>query len=148
MAIQTIYHFAWNNRRCYWLGNKNKRLLFSPLSSVISYSHVCCVFLSSFRSQMDIGGKYTKCKVTFTCCAAGRVDNSEIPPSGCPSPSYALWRKLRCQASYAGAGRWQEAYRKLRSTINFVLCPLNACKVSLTPKPPNCQDKQTHLMSW
>lgn len=99
---------------------------------------VLCPPLFLFRSQMDIGGKYTKCKVTFTCCAAGRIDNSEIPPSRCLSPSHSLWRRLRYRTFLIREGRWKEAYKELKSTTNFGICPLLLAKHLLpqTTKQP------------
>lgn len=101
--------------------------MFSPSSSH-HFSFSCCVFLSFlFCSQMDIGGKYTKCKVTFTCCAAVRIDNSELLLSRCLSPSRFVQRKLRYPTFLIG----KEASEKLKSTPSLVIHPVIAFKISL-----------------
>ena len=94
---------------------------------------------------MDIGGKYTKYKVTFTCCAAGRIDNSERPPSRCLSPSHSLWWKPGCRISLIREARWKAASRKLRGTMNFIICLLFTCKISFTT---NHQTANISKLPW
>ena len=125
-----IHPSVWNNRRYYRLENKNKRLLFSPSASTISHSRTVPFSLFSFCSQMDIGGKYTEHKVTVPCCAAGGIDNSERPPSRGLSSSHSLWWKPGCHISLIREARWKAASKKLRSTVNFVICLLVTCKIS------------------
>lgn len=109
---------------------------------------LCLSLFFSFCSRMDIGGKYTKYKVTFACCASGRIDNSERPPSRCLSPSHSLWWKPGCHISLIREARWKAASKKLRGTMNFIICPLFTYKLSFTTNHQTAQDKQTSLRGW
>lgn len=138
-----IYDFVWNNGRGYRLGNKNKRL-FAPSSSDISHS--CAVCLSPFYSLHKwIWWEIHEVQSDFhlRCCRQNwQFRNTTLC---CLSPSHSLWRKLRCHLFLIEEGRWQEAYKKLKSTVNFVICPLIACEISFTA---NHQTGRMNQLPW
>lgn len=121
--------------------------MFAPSSSsTISYSRA--VTSSPFHSvhKWILVGNTRSAKWLLPAVLQAELTIQKYHPLGV-SPLLTPWRRPRCRTFLRAEGRWKEACKKLKSTVNFGICLLIVCKLIFYHKSPHFQDKQTYLVS-